>query len=111
AGTFFVPTGGETAKANDIAKQIFTSLQQGKVDRSLLTSNCNAYFDETGLHDYASSLGPLGNVQDFTLTSESLRGGMVHRSYGVKLDSRSVSINSYWMPDGKLEQFIVTPRD
>jgi len=109
--SFFVPTAGPSSKANELAKQVFIDLQQGKIDRSLFTANCNAYFDETALRDYAASLGPLGKVQDFTLSRESLRGGMVHRSYAVKLDSRSVSINSYWMLDGKLEQFIVTPRD
>jgi len=111
AETFFLPTGGPTSKANDVAKQVFLDLQQGKIDRSLFTSNCNAYFDETALRDYAASLGPMGKVQDFSLTRESLRGGMTHRSYTVKLDEHSVSINSYWMPDGQLEQFIVTPRD
>jgi CubicO group peptidase (beta-lactamase class C family) len=109
--SFFAPSEGSSNNSTETAKQVFAGLQQGKIDRSLFTSNCNAYFDETALHDYASSLEPLGKVQDFTLTHESLRGGMVHRSYSVKLDSRSVSINSYWMPDGKIEQFIVTPRD
>ena len=108
---FFAPAEGPTSKSTELAKQVFLSLQQGKIDRSLFTANCNAYFDATALHDYAASLGPLGNVQEFELVRESLRGGMTHRSYRVKLDSRSVSINSYWMPDGKLEQFIVTPHD
>jgi len=108
---FFSPAEGSTAKSTEEARQVFTDLQQGKIDRSLFTSNCNAYFDDTALKDYASSLGPLGKVQEFALLRESLRGGMYHRSYRVKLDSRSVSINSYWMPDGKIEQFIVTGRD
>ena len=111
ADTFFTPSEGSTAKSTEQAKLVFESLQQGKLDRSLFTSNCNAYFDDTALRDNALSLGPLGNVQEFELTRESLRGGMVHRTYRVKLDARLVSINSYWMPDGKIEQFIVTPRD
>ena len=109
--SFFTPPESATAKSTEEAKQVFEGLQQGKIDRSLFTSNCNAYFDETGLHDYASSLGPLGSVQELVLLGESLRGGMFHRSYRVKLAARSVGINSYWMPDGKIEQFIVTPRD
>jgi len=109
--TFFIPEGGETAKASELAKQVFSGLQQGKIDRALFTANCNAYFDETALHDYASSLGPLGNIVEFELAGESLRGGMVHRSYQVKLDKGAVDINSFWMPDGKIEQFIVTPHD
>jgi CubicO group peptidase (beta-lactamase class C family) len=100
-----------SSRETELAKQIFAGLQQGKIDRSLFTSNCNAYFDDTALHDYAASLQPLGKVQKFELLRESLRGGMVHRNYRVKLDVRWVNINSFWMPDGKIEQFIVTPRD
>ena len=108
--TFFMPASGPSEKARAAAQQVFEGLQHGKIDRSLFTANCNAYFDETGLKDYASSLGPLGKVEEFELVRESLRGGMTHRSYRVKLADRSVGINSYWMPDGKIEQFIVTPR-
>ena len=109
--SFFVPEGGASAKANDLSKQVFDSLQQGKIDRALFTDNCNAYFDETALRDYASSLGQLGQVDEFQLVGESLRGGMVHRSYQVKLDRGAVDINSFWMPDGKIEQFIVAPHE
>ena len=106
--TFFAPA---ASSSTTIAKQVFLDLQQGKIDRSLFTSNCNAYFDDTSLRDHAASLGPLGRVQEFELVRESLRGGMIHRTYRVKLDARAVGVNSYWMPDGKLEQYIVTPRD
>jgi hypothetical protein len=111
ADTFFAPPEGPTEKAKAESREVFVGLQQGKIDRSLFTSNCNAYFDETALKDYASSLAPLGKVQEFELVRERLRGGMTQRSYRVKLDGRSVAINSYWMPDGKIEQFIVTPRN
>jgi D-alanyl-D-alanine carboxypeptidase len=108
AETFFAPQ-ARASKETEIAKRVFVDLQQGKIDRSRFTSNCNAYFDETALKDYAASLGALGQIKDFDLTRESLRGGMVHRSYQVKLDTKSVNVNSFWMPDGKIEQFIVTP--
>jgi D-alanyl-D-alanine carboxypeptidase len=109
--SFFAPAEGPTSMATKTAKQVFLGLQKGTIDRSLFTFNANAYFDETALRDYAASLGPLGTVKEFTLVRESLRGGMTHRNYRVKLDQRSVAVNSYWMPDGKLEQFIVTPED
>jgi D-alanyl-D-alanine carboxypeptidase len=109
--TFFAPAEGPSEKARATAEQVFEGLQQGKIDRSFFTSNCNAYFDDTSLRDYANSLGPLGKIQEFALVRESLRGGMIHRTFRVKLEKRSVAINSYWMPDGKIEQFIVTGRD
>jgi CubicO group peptidase (beta-lactamase class C family) len=111
ADAWFSPKQGGSTKETEIARQVFVALQQGKIDRALFTSNANAYFDQTALRDYASSLGPFGKIEEFELMRESLRGGMVHRSYRVKLAARSVNVNSFWMPDGKLEQYIVTPRD
>lgn len=109
--SFFEPAAGAGDQPTSEAKQIFLGLQQGKIDRSLFTSNCNAYFDETALKDYASSLSALGKVQEFELVRERLRGGMTNRTYRVRFESKSVGISSYWMPDGKIEQFIVAPRN
>ena len=108
AATFFQTPQGAPTRETDEARQVFADLQQGKIDRSLFTSNCNAYFNQTALHDYATTLGPLGEVQEFVLEGESLRGGMIHRNYRAKLATKTVSVNSFWMPDGKIEQFIVT---
>ena len=106
--SFFTPAQSADTQT---ARKVFEGLQHGKIDRALFTDNCNAYFDETTLRDYSASLGGLGKVQDFTLMHESLRGGMTHRSYRVKLEGRSVAINAYVLPNGKIEQFIVTPVD
>jgi D-alanyl-D-alanine carboxypeptidase len=108
AEELFAPATG-SAHDTEIAKKVFAGLQKGKIERTLFTDNCNAYFTPTALHDYAASLGKLGTVQQFELTRETLRGGMTHRNYRVKLARRSVNVNSFWMADGKIEQFIVTP--
>ena len=47
-------------------RKVYDGLQQGKIDRSLFTDNCNSYFTEQALKDYASSLGPLGVPEAFT---------------------------------------------
>jgi D-alanyl-D-alanine carboxypeptidase len=47
------------------ARKIFEGLQHGTVDRSLFTDNANFYFNEQALRDFASSLGPLGNPEEF----------------------------------------------
>ena len=108
AKNIFEPAEG-TDSNTTFAEQVLSGLQEGKIDRPQFTSNCNAYFDATGLEDYKSSLGPLGKIKSFTLTSESLRGGMTHRRYRAVTESgKALSVNSYWMPDGKIEQFIVT---
>lgn len=91
------------------ARVIFDGLQRGTIDRSLFTSNANAYFSDQALKDFQSSLGPLGNPTRFVHTRQSLRGGMTYRSYRVSFPSRTLRVWTYEMPDGKLEQYQVAP--
>jgi CubicO group peptidase (beta-lactamase class C family) len=95
------------ASALDQAKAIFEGLQQGKLDRSLFTSNANAYFSDQALTDFASSLGPLGKPQEFVQQSQSLRGGMRLRSFRVTFPQKTLRVWTFTMPDGKLEQYMV----
>jgi D-alanyl-D-alanine carboxypeptidase len=90
------------------AKAILVGLQNAKIDRSLFTDNANAYFDQQCLHDLASSLAPLGVPTDFELVSEGLRGGMTACRYRAKFQKKTLEIGTYTMPDGKLEQYIVS---
>ena len=102
----FPPTGDGDSLAK--AKAIMVGLQKGKVDRSLFTDNANAYFDEQCLHDLAISLGPLGAPIDFELVIEGLRGGMTARRYRAKFQKKTLEISTYAIPDGKLEQYIIS---
>ncbi|MBW4027221.1 MAG: beta-lactamase family protein [Acidobacteria bacterium] len=102
--------GATPKQATAQAKAIFAGLQQGKIDRSLFTDNCNAYFDQQALGDFASSLGPLGAPTSFEQAGESLRGGMTFHSFRVSFASgKQVVVTTYTMPDGKLEQYLVEP--
>ncbi len=103
----FTATDPATTAALAESKKIFAGLQKGQIDRTLLTSNNNAYFSDQALHDFATSLGPLGTPSDFTQSAQSLRGGMVLRRYTVKFAKQTFNITTFWMPDGKLEQYIV----
>ena len=89
-------------KADALMRQVYDGLQQGKIDRSLFTDNCNAYFTEEALKDYASSLGPLGKPRAFTATRTSLRGGMTARIYQVKYANKELTIIIYQMPTARL---------
>jgi D-alanyl-D-alanine carboxypeptidase len=89
------------------ARKIFDGLQHGTVDRSLFTSNANAYFNERALQDLSSSLAPLGAPEQFVEISQSLRGGMKMRAYSVKFSKQTLQVVTYEMPDGKLEQYQV----
>jgi CubicO group peptidase (beta-lactamase class C family) len=91
------------------AKSIFEGLRQGKIDRSLFTSNANAYFSDQTLTDFASSLGPLGSPTTFVQTGQSKRGGMAARSYRATFSGRVLRVWTFETPDGKLEQYQVAP--
>ncbi len=93
------------------AKAIFAHLQRGRIDRSLFTANANSYFDATALHDYQSSLAPLGKPATFEIRAARKRGGMQMRGYTVGFAKMKLSITTYTRPDGKLEQYIVAPME
>lgn len=93
------------------ARQIFASLQQGTIDRSLFTDNANFYFDQRALQDFASSLGPLGTPEEFVQLHQGLRGGMKLRLYSIKFPKMTLRAWTYEMPDGKLEQYQVATAD
>lgn len=97
--------------AENQAREIFAGLQQGKIDRSLFTENCNAYFDRQALDDFRTSLAPLGEPSSFQQTADELRGGMTFRSFAVEFATspQKLRVTTYTMPDGKLEQYLVIP--
>jgi D-alanyl-D-alanine carboxypeptidase len=91
------------------ARQIFEGLQKGTLDRSLFTADANAYFSQEALHDFASSLAPLGAPREFTQISQGLRGGMILRRFQAVFANRVLRVWTFQMPDGKLEQYQVAP--
>lgn len=96
-------------KALAQAKAIFAGLQRGRINRNLFTTDANSYFDATAVHDYRSSLAPLGKPQSFKLRWTLERGGMRGRGYRLKFPKVTLSLVTYTLPDGKLEQYIVAP--
>jgi hypothetical protein len=108
AALLLTPVNPASAAKLEQAKKIFSDLQRGRIERSLFTENANAYFSTQALQDFASSLGPLGEPLDFTAAREQSRGGMIYRGYTVTFPKQTLRIIAYEMPDGKLEQYIVT---
>lgn len=91
------------------ARKIFSGLQEGTIDRSLFTDNCNSYFSAQALKDFASGLAPLGAPLQFTQISQGLRGGMTLRVYRIQFAGSGLRAWTYEMPDGKLEQYQIAP--
>jgi D-alanyl-D-alanine carboxypeptidase len=97
--------------SEDQAIAIYKGLQQGQIDRSLLAPNLNAYFDAQCLADYRNSLGPLGDPLTFHQVVERLRGGMTFRVFRIQYPTQRLTLTTYTYPDGKLEQYLVSPAD
>lgn len=99
--------GGASEKEIGQVRGILEGLREGRVDRSIFTSDANSYFNDVVVKDFAASLGGLGKLLDVTKTNEQLRGGMTHRSYRAQYEKKTVLLNVYVMPDGRYEQFLV----
>lgn len=98
------------AGAESQAKEILSGLIAGKIDRSLFTADCNFYFSQQAIGDFQSSLSPLGGIVSLAEGAKELRGGMVFRVFAVKFSGgKSLTLTTYTMPDGKLEQFLIGP--
>ncbi|MFZ0478586.1 MAG: serine hydrolase domain-containing protein [Terriglobales bacterium] len=108
AALFFADA--KAAKPERQAREIFEGLQRGKIDRGLLTDNCNSYFTEQALKDFADSLGPLGEPTAFEQTAKRERGGMTFRLFEVHFARKTVEVWERIMPDGKIEQYQVAAK-
>ncbi len=109
ARLLFKTQDSQTAMRTEQAREIFAGLQDATIDRSLFTSDANAYFSDQALADFKSSLAPLGTPKEFVQTAQRERGGMLERVFRVVLQDRTLRVWTYQMPDGKLEQYQVAP--
>jgi D-alanyl-D-alanine carboxypeptidase len=100
----------DAGKQEDQSREIFAALQQGKINRTLFTDNCNSYFTEQALQDFAGSLGPLGSPTEFTQTYKQDRGGMTFRLFEVHFPKKTVRVWERIMPDSKIEQYQVSAK-
>jgi D-alanyl-D-alanine carboxypeptidase len=100
----------DAGKQQDQAREVFSALQQGKINRALFTDNGNGYFSDQALKDFASSLGPLGAPTDFTQTRKQERGGMTFRLFEVRFPQKTVDVWERVMPGGKIEQYQVSAK-
>src|SRR5208283_2927050 len=93
------------------AIDIYRSLQQGRIDRTLLAPNLSDYFTPEALADFEQSLAPLGEPLTFHQTRTELRGGMTFRSFDIVYPARRLRLTTYTYPDGKLEQYLIAPTE
>jgi D-alanyl-D-alanine carboxypeptidase len=107
--TLFTTEDANTQTRTTRARAIFEGLQRGTIDRSQLTSDASAYFSTQALGDFQSTLSPLGAPTVFVQTGQHERGGMLERIYRVVAGGKTLRVWTYEMPDGKLEQYQLSP--
>jgi len=111
APLLIAPSAPDAPKTDAFAAElqtILTGMQQGKIDRSLFTADCNFYFDKDALADFQSALGPMGAITAVKQQRAGLRGGMEFGMYRVTFSGGgSIIITTYRMTDGKIEQLLV----
>jgi D-alanyl-D-alanine carboxypeptidase len=100
---------GVQSEAEKQALAIYRGLQKGEIDRSLLAPNLNDYFSEQAVADFRDSLAPLGEPLTFKQAAEELRGGMTFRAFRIVYPGKRLTLTTYTYPDGKLEQYLVSP--
>jgi D-alanyl-D-alanine carboxypeptidase len=100
-----------TAAERRRMRGVLEALQHARIDRSQLSENASSYFSVDALQDFASSLGPLGAIDEFVQTTQNERGGMTFRAYRAGFGEKSVVVTVRVLPDGKIEQFQVGPAD
>jgi D-alanyl-D-alanine carboxypeptidase len=87
---------------------ILEGLRKGRIDRSLFTSNANAYFSEQALKDISTGLKRLGAVKEIKPVRQGLRGGFVTRVYRAVLARKTLRIVTRALPDGTIEQYMLS---
>jgi D-alanyl-D-alanine carboxypeptidase len=92
-------------------RAMLEDLQHGRLVRAQLSENANSYFDAETLRDFASSLGPLGAIEEFVETARNERGGMTFRAYRAGFHEKGVVVTVRVLPDGRIEQYQIGPAE
>jgi D-alanyl-D-alanine carboxypeptidase len=91
--------------AEEAVHDLVVGLQRGKLDRSKLADDANAYFDDAHVAAAANSLGNLGTpVVKVTRLSE--RGGLEVAAFTITFPTKKVTGSTYRSADGKIHQLL-----
>ena len=102
------PPPAVNADAQSQARRIYDGLVKGTIDRALFTPAANAFFTPEVLADYAKTLAPLGAPTEFVAGGEGPRGGMIIRTYRIRAGDVLLSLTMMTLPDGKIDQYIIS---
>ncbi|WP_269715059.1 serine hydrolase domain-containing protein [Caulobacter sp. NIBR2454] len=93
-----------------IMRGLLADAAAGRIDRSRLTPNADAFFTPQVLADYQTSLSALGPLRLLRRTGGSKRGGMTYASFDAVYAGKVLWVSLRMTPDGKIEQFMAGPK-
>jgi CubicO group peptidase (beta-lactamase class C family) len=92
--------------ALDAAKKFLTDLEQGRVDRSTISPDFDAYLTPEKIAAAQRSLNGLGPISNIRVSGLRERGGMEVAIVQFNVGSTAAQGLMYRTPDGKLEEFL-----
>ncbi|HEV2387744.1 MAG TPA: serine hydrolase domain-containing protein [Candidatus Acidoferrales bacterium] len=95
--------------ALEAARAMLQSLQEGRVDRSLLGDPYNWFLTDAKLREAAEWLAPLGEPSAAEVARVGERGGMETATIVFTFGSKRVLTMILRSPDGKIQQFLLWP--
>jgi D-alanyl-D-alanine carboxypeptidase len=84
-------------------------LATGRIDSTKMNANLRSYYTPAVIADYQASLSKLGAPLGLRERAHEDRGGMVFHIYEVTYPGRDVTVTTYEMPDGILDQLLIEP--
>jgi hypothetical protein len=94
--------------ALDAAKKFLTELEQGRVDRSTISPDFDAYLTPEKVSTAQRSLNALGPISNIRVTGLRERGGMEVAIVQFNVGTTAAQGLMYRTPDGKLEEFLLS---
>jgi CubicO group peptidase (beta-lactamase class C family) len=92
--------------ALEAAKKFLSDLEQGRVDRSTISPDFDAYLTADKLATAQKSLNALGPISNIRIAGVSERGGLEVASVRFNVGSTAAQGLMYRRTDGKLEEFL-----
>ncbi|HKW11046.1 MAG TPA: serine hydrolase domain-containing protein [Gemmatimonadaceae bacterium] len=94
------------ASALDAAKKFLTELEQGRVDRTTVSPDFDAYLTADKIATAQRSLRALGPISNIRIANVGERGGLEVATVQFNVGSTTARGLMYRTPEGKLEEFL-----
>jgi hypothetical protein len=92
--------------AVDAAKKFLADLEQGRVDRSTLSADFDAYLTAEKVAAAQRALNAMGTIANVRVAGVSERGGMEVATVLFNVGTTAAVGLMYRTPDGKIEEFL-----